>query len=63
MSTPTNARLWELAQELDEYVRDNDVTDWELNFISDMHAMMLTKRAYYGKQPENIMRLWEKYCI
>jgi hypothetical protein len=54
----TNGRLIELVEELDQYCKDNDVTDWELDFISDM----MGQKSFYGKQPDNILRMWEKYC-
>lgn len=29
-------RVLKMAKELDDYVRNNQVTDWELDFIADM---------------------------
>ena len=57
--TFTNRRLKELVEELDDYVKDNNVTDWELNFIADLFG----KATFSFKQKEQIIRLWEKYCV
>lgn len=57
--TFTNGRLKEMVEELDDYVRDNDVTELELNFIGDLFG----KTTFSFKQKENIIRLWEKYCV
>lgn len=50
--------LKELVKDLDNYVADNTVTDWELGFIADM----ADQSFYSHPQQKHILRLWEKYC-
>lgn len=63
MANETNGRMWEIVKEIDEYIGGNDVTDWELNFISDMMELRRQVRGYTVKQREHILRIWEKYCL
>jgi len=57
-----NQNLWHMVEELDVYAGNENVTDWELDFIGDMHNLCLQKRSYTVKQRDHIIRLWEKYC-
>ena len=58
----TNARLWEMVEELYRYLMDNSMSDWEDEFISDMKIYSDEDRCYSGKQKAWIINLWEKYC-
>jgi len=62
VSKHNNARTWELVKEIDAYIKDNDVIDWELDFISDMMERV-GNRGYSLGQIVRIIRIWEKYCL
>ena len=36
MATATAGEIWELVKELDDSIKHEDPTDWELDFIADM---------------------------
>ena len=59
--TANNQKLWDIVKELDDAVKVNNVTDWELNFISSIMDQRTAKRSYSPKQVEHILRLREKY--
>jgi hypothetical protein len=58
----TNAQMWNIVKEIDDFIKDNSVSDWELDFISDMMDRRHSKRSYSPKQSAIILRIWEKYC-
>jgi hypothetical protein len=60
---PTNGDIQQMVQDIDEYIKDNEVTDWELNFIADMMDRIRTQRGMTFSHQNSVITIFEKYDV
>jgi hypothetical protein len=57
MAKETNGRMREMVEEINEFIRTNDVSDFELNFISAMMRFItVISRGISSGSGRNIAR-------